>query len=66
MDKGRGHLAPVAKLERPLAQPAAGDKADGVGGAAVDLDEGDELFPVRAAWVVDFEAAAGEQRHADA
>src|SRR5262245_65127856 len=46
VDKGRGELAEIAMLERPSAQPAASDRVDGVGGAAVDLDENDKAFAV--------------------
>ena len=46
IDEGGGHLSPVAKLQRALAEAAAGDDGDGIGGAAVDLDEGDETFAV--------------------
>ena len=69
VDEGGGHLAPVAELEGALAEAAAGDDGDGVGGAAVDLDEGDEAFAVgidEAFGVVDAEALAAEHGHADA
>src|SRR5262249_24881086 len=49
------HLAEVAKLQRPLTQPAAGDDGDGVGGAAVDLDEGHQALAILAGRVVDAE-----------
>ena len=58
VDEGGGHLAPVAELEGALAEAAAGDDADGVGGAAVDFDEGDEAFAVVAARVVDASLAS--------
>ena len=41
VDEGGGHLAVVAMLEGSLAEAAAGDYGDCVGGAAVDFDEGD-------------------------
>ena len=46
VDEGGGHLAEVAVFEGPLAEAAAGDDCDGVGGAAVDFDEGDEALAV--------------------
>ena len=70
IDEGGGHLAPVAELDGALAEAAAGDDGDGVGGAAVDLDEGDEALAVfgidEAFGVVDAEALAAEHGHADA
>ncbi len=64
IDEGCGHLAPVAKFDGALAEAAAGDDGDGVGGAAVDLDIGDEALAVDALWVVDAEAFAAEHSHA--
>ncbi len=61
--EGGRHLAPVEKLQRPLAQPAAGHHGDGVGGAAVDLDEGDKALAILAARVDEAEAFASEHRH---
>src|SRR5260370_21710039 len=46
IEEGGGHLAPVAELEGALAQAAAGDHGDGIGGAAIDLDEGDQALAV--------------------
>jgi hypothetical protein len=66
IDEGRGHLAPVAKFYGALAESAAGDDGDGVGGAAVNLDKGDEALAVDALWVVDAEAFAAKHSHADA
>ncbi len=70
VDEGGGHLAPVAELDGALAEAAAGDDGDGVGGAAVDLDEGDEALAVfridEAFGVVDAEALAAEHGQADA
>jgi len=75
VDEGGGHLAEVAKLEGAFADAAAGDDADGVGGAAVDFDEGDEALAIgvevsvgegAGAGVVDAELAEGEHGHADA
>ncbi len=63
VNEGSGDLAPVAKLEGALAQAASGDDADGIGGAAIDLDEGDEPLAVFAVGIVDaqqFEAAHGQ------
>ena len=64
IDEGRGHLAPVAELERALAQPAAGHHADRVGGAAVDLDKGDQALAIAAARLLDAQASAAQHRHA--
>ena len=68
VDEGGRHLAPVAELQGALAEAAAGDDGDGVGGAAVDLDEGDEALAVaaRGRGVVDAEALAAQHSHADA
>ena len=75
VDEGGGHLAEVAELEGSLADAAAGDDSDGVGGAAVDFYEGDEALAVvvegavgemAGAGVVDVEAREGEHGHADA
>ena len=53
IDKCRRHLPPVAKLQRPLAQPAAGYDADRVGGAAVNLHKRDEALAIFAVRIVD-------------
>ncbi len=62
-------------LEGALAEAAAGDDGDGIGGAAVDLDEGDEALAVgveravgemAGAGVVDVEMVEGEHGHAHA
>jgi hypothetical protein len=60
-----GHLSPVAELDGAFAEAAPGDDGDGVGGAAVDLDEGDEAFAVGPLGVLDAEALAAEHGHAD-
>ena len=73
IDEGSGHLAPVAEFERAFADASAGDHPDGVGGAAIDLDEDDGTLAVRvqfsgveelAAGLIDAEAAKGELGHA--
>ena len=75
IDEGGGHLAEVAEFQGALADAAAGDYADGVGGAAVDFDEGDEALAVgvevavgegSGARVVDAQLTEGEHGHADA
>ena len=75
VEEGGGHLAEVAMLEGSLAEAAAGDDRDRVGGTAVDFDEGDQALAVgvegavgecAGAGVVDAEAVEGEHRHADA
>ena len=69
VEEAGGHLAPVAELEGALAEAAAGDDGDGIGGAAIDLDEGDEALAVgavhQAAGVVDAQHAAAQHGHAD-
>ena len=55
VDECGGDFAPVAKLQRALAQAASGDDGDGVGGAAVDFDEGDEALSVFSLRIVDAE-----------
>ena len=49
-----------------MAQSAAGDDGDGVGGAAIDLDEGNEALAVGAFRSVNTEALAAEHCHAHA
>src|SRR5258708_3533391 len=46
IDEGCGHLSPVAEFQGALSEAASGDHGDGVGGAAVDFDEGDEALAV--------------------
>ena len=62
----RGHLAEVSKLEGTFAQAAAGDDGDRVGGAAVDLDKGDQPLSVRAGGVFDAEQFHAVDRQAQA
>jgi len=66
IDEGGGHLPPVAEFESTLAEAAAGDDGDGVGGAAIDFDEGDETLAVGGAGLGDAEALAAEHGEADA
>ena len=60
VDKGCCHLAPVAKFERALAQPATGDDAYRIGGAAVDFDEGDQTLAIPATRLLDPQPSASE------
>ena len=66
VEEGRGHLAPVAEFQGSLTEAAAGYHGYGVGGAPVDLDEGDQALAVCALGVVDAEAFAAEHGHAHA
>jgi hypothetical protein len=75
VDEGGGHLAEVAELEGAFADAAAGDHGDGVGGAAVDFDIGDEALAVKVegtvgenagTGIVDAETRESEHGHADA
>jgi hypothetical protein len=66
INEGGCHLAPVAKFEGALSQTAASDNADGVGGATVDFDEGDETLAVAAARLLYAETLAAQHGHADA
>ena len=66
VDKRGGHLAPVAKLERALAEAAAGDERDGVRGTAIDFNVGDEALAVGAVRIGNAEPAEAEQGHAHA
>ena len=59
VDEGGGHLSPVAKFQGALAEAASGDDGDGVGGAAVDFDEGDQALAVFTARVFDAEFLLG-------
>ena len=56
IDEGCGHLSPVAEFERALSQSAAGDHADRVRGAAVDLDIRNEPLAVGAKRIFDAKA----------
>jgi hypothetical protein len=64
--KGGRHFAVVEEFEGAFSEPAAGDDADGVGGAAVDFDKGDEAFAVGAFGVVEAEEGEAVEGHADA
>src|SRR5579862_8018313 len=55
IDESCGHFAPVTKLESALPEAAAGDHPDGVGGAAVDLNESNEALSVLAMRVIDLQ-----------
>src|SRR5262245_32777765 len=44
VEKSRGQFAEITVLERPLAQPAARNRVDGVSRATIDLDEDDQSF----------------------
>src|ERR1700722_7483367 len=56
VDKGCRHFSPVAELERPFTQPATGHHANGISGATIDFDEGDQTFAVTASWLFDPQA----------
>ena len=64
--EGGGHFSPVAELEGALAEAAAGDDGDGVGGAAIDFNEGDEALAICAPGIVDSKAFKAEHGHTDA
>ena len=66
IDEGSGHFAPVAEFQGAFAEAAPGDHADGVGGAAVDLDEGDEALAVGTERIFDTESFEAEEGHAHA
>ncbi len=66
VDECRCNFSPVAELQRALAQAASGDYGDGVGGAAVDLDEGDQTLAVFAVRIVDAEFLQAEHGEAHA
>jgi hypothetical protein len=63
--KGGRHLAPIAKFKRTLAQTATGDHPNGIGGAAVDFDEGNQAFAILASWLLDAQAVASEHCQTD-
>lgn len=65
VNKGRGHLSPVAELESTLAKAASGYHRDGVGGATVDLDEGDEALAIGGARFGDTKPLTPEHSEAD-
>jgi CBS domain-containing protein len=70
IDESSGHFAPIVKLDGALAEAASCDNGDGVCGAAVDLNEGDQALAVF--WidetfrVADTEAFAAKHSHANA
>ena len=75
VDEGGGHFAPVAEFEGSFAEATAGDDADGVGGAAVNLEEGDEALAIEVGGAVgerfglgvrDAQALEAKDGHADA
>ena len=53
IDEGSGHLAPVAELERPLAQAATGHQPYRIRGATVDLDKRNQPLAIRTIRVAD-------------
>ena len=65
VDKRGCDFSPVAKFERALAQPAAGDHRNSIGSAAVDLNEGDEALAVFAEGIVDSEFDEAQHRQPD-
>src|SRR5580704_15286401 len=67
IDERRRNFSPVAELQRAFAQPAAGHHPYGIGGATIDLNEGDEPFAVFAVGIVDAQElqAAHCQSHAE-
>src|SRR6185503_16799316 len=64
INKSRCHLAPIAKLESTLAQPAAGNHHHGICGATVDFNKGDDALAVFALWV--FQAKFLQAKHGHA
>ncbi len=67
VDEGGCHFAPVAELQGALAETAAGNHGDGIGGAAVDFHKSNQAFAVLAARIVDAELCQAEhgQAHAE-
>ncbi len=66
VDKSRCDFSPIAKLQGTLAQAATRDDGHGIGGAAVDLDEGDESLAVLASWIVDTQLLETQHRQTHA
>src|SRR6185312_3680820 len=66
IDEGCCHLAPVAKLERTLAEPASGYHANRVRRTAVDFNEGHQPLAVAPARLFNAKPPATEHRHAHA
>jgi len=62
----RGHLSPVAELHGPFAQATARNDADRIGGAAIDLDEGEKALTIAAARIGDAEVFESKHGHAHA
>ena len=65
IDEGGRHLSPVAELQRPFSEAASGDYGDGIGGAAIDLDEGYEALALRGAGLGDPQPLAAEHGKAN-
>src|ERR1700680_3134201 len=61
------NFSPVAKLQSTLAEAAPGDNSNGVGGATVDLDKGDQTLAVFSTRVVnaEFSQAQHGESHAE-
>src|SRR5579863_9954213 len=64
VDKRRRHFAPVAELERPLAQAAARHHSDRIGGAAVDLDVRHQALAIGAPRIFNPEEPEAHEGHA--
>jgi hypothetical protein len=64
IDKRGGHLSPVAELQSALTEPTTGDGADGVGGAAIDLNEGNKPLSICAERIGDAQRIKSENSHA--
>src|ERR1700689_3605239 len=64
-ERGRD-FAPVAELQRALAETTAGDHGDRVGGATVDLHKGDQTLAVLAAGILNAELRQAKHGQAHA
>ena len=60
------HLAPVAELQRPLAQPASGHQSNCIRGAPVDLDKRNQSFAIRSPRVRNPQPLQAQQCHTNA
>ena len=66
VDKRGGDFAPVSELQCTLAEAAAGNHGDGIGGAAVDFHKSNQTLAVLATGIVNAELRQAEhgQPHA--
>jgi len=63
VDKGGGHDPVINPAHGSLSQAASGDGLDGVGGAAIDLDQDVELLPIQSLGVLNADCLQADHGH---